>query len=85
MTHEHESHHAPDRIDRAFKWGFGGFLLIALFFLLAEHRAHVFGLLPWLLLLACPLMHFFGHGHHGRHGHSHAPEQPPSAKPGKEN
>lgn len=42
------------------------FLLIAGFFLFAEHRAHVFGILPFLLLLACPLLHLFGHGRHGR-------------------
>jgi hypothetical protein len=49
-----------------------GFLMIALFFLLTEHRAHVFGALPWLLILACPLMHLFmhrGHGHGGQHRH----------------
>lgn len=49
-----------------------GFLVIALFFLLTEHRAHVFGALPWLLILACPLMHLFmhrGHRHGGRHQH----------------
>jgi hypothetical protein len=31
----------------------------------------VLGLLIWLPLLACPLMHVFmhgGHGHHGIHG-----------------
>lgn len=30
-----------------------------------EHRAHLLGVLPYLLLLACPLMHVFMH-----HGHS---------------
>lgn len=43
------------------KWVLAGFLAIALFFLLTEHRAHLFGMLPYLLLLACPLMHLF-HG-----------------------
>jgi uncharacterized membrane protein len=46
-----------------------GFLIVAGFFLLTEHTAHVFGVLPWLLVLACPLMHLFmHHGHHGGHG-----------------
>ena len=46
-----------------------GFLIVAGFFLLTEHTAHVFGVLPWLLILACPLMHLFmHHGHHGGHG-----------------
>jgi hypothetical protein len=31
----------------------------------------VFGVLPYLLLLACPLMHLFlHHGHGGHHGGS---------------
>ena len=47
-----------------------GFLLIAGFFLQTEHRAHLFGLLPWLFLLACPLLHVFMHGGHGAHGDS---------------
>ena len=44
-----------------------GFLVVAAFFLFSEHRAHFFGVVPYLLLLACPLLHFFGHGGHGRH------------------
>jgi hypothetical protein len=44
------------------------FIAIAGFYLLAEHRAHVFGVLPWLLLLACPLLHLFMHGGHGGGG-----------------
>lgn len=44
---------------------------VAGYFLLTEHLAHVFGALPFLLLLACPLMHvFMHHGHH--HGSHHA-------------
>jgi hypothetical protein len=41
------------------------FLAIAGFYLIAEHRAHVFGYLPFLLLLACPLLHMFMHRGHG--------------------
>ena len=44
------------------------FALIAGFFLILEHRAHVYPYLPWLLLAACPLMHVFMHGRHGNHG-----------------
>ena len=44
------------------------FLAIAAFFLLTEHRAHLYGALPFLLLLACPLLHVVGHGGHGGHG-----------------
>lgn len=43
------------------------FLGIIGFFLIIEHRAHLFGVLPYLLLLLCPLMHFV-HGH-GEHKH----------------
>lgn len=46
-----------------------GFLAIAAFFLLSEHRAHVLGVLPFVLVALCPLLHFFGHGGHGGHGH----------------
>jgi hypothetical protein len=45
-----------------------GFLAIASFFLVAEHRAHLLpyaGYLFFLIFLACPLMHFFMHGGHG--------------------
>lgn len=55
-----------------------GFVLVAAFFLITEHRAHLFGILPYLLLAACPLMHFFGHGHGGHGGDESKPE--PGAK-----
>src|SRR5436190_1533801 len=29
------------------------------FYLVTEHTAHLFGVLPFLLILACPLMHVF--------------------------
>ena len=45
-----------------------GFLAIAVFFLVTEHRAHAFGYLPLILLLLCPLLHLFMHGGHGGHG-----------------
>ena len=38
------------------------------FFLWTWHRTHLFSALPYLLLLACPLMHFFMHRSHGRRG-----------------
>ncbi len=53
---------------------FIGFLAFAMLLLLTEHRAHVLGILPYLILLACPLMHLFMHHGHGqgnddRHSH----------------
>jgi hypothetical protein len=77
MTHEH-AHHDPGPLGPETPWwrsrsgiALLGFLAVAAFFLLTEHRAHVFGALPWLLLLACPLMHLFMHGGHGHGGHGH--------------
>ena len=55
----------------------GGFLLIALFYLLTEHTAHFFGVLPFLLVLACPVMHLFMHHGHGGHGGSGTPPAAP--------
>lgn len=43
------------------------FLVITAFYLLIAHTAHVFGLLPYALLLLCPLVHLFMHGGHGDH------------------
>ncbi|CUX65201.1 DUF2933 domain-containing protein (plasmid) [Agrobacterium tumefaciens] len=41
--------------------------LILVFYILREHWGHVLGYAPYLILLACPLMHLFhrpgGHGH----------------------
>lgn len=52
------------------------FLAVALFFLLTEHTAHVMGALPYVLLLACPVMHLMHHRghHHGVHGHGNDPK-----------
>ncbi|MDO8769236.1 MAG: DUF2933 domain-containing protein [Burkholderiaceae bacterium] len=49
---------------------------IAAYFLLTEHRAHFFGALPFLLLLACPLMHVFMHHGHSGHGHRLGDNEP---------
>ena len=46
---------------------FLGFAAIAVFFLWEEHKAHLLGVLPYVLLLLCPLLHLF-HGGHGGHG-----------------
>ena len=53
---EHAQHHNGS--DGASRWVFRGFLLIAGFYLITEHRAHLYGIVPYLLLLACPLMHY---------------------------
>ena len=46
------------------------------FWLLREHWGHVLGYAPYLLFLACPLMHLF-HGH-GRHDHGQRSKTPSS-------
>jgi peptidoglycan/LPS O-acetylase OafA/YrhL len=52
-----------------------GFGAVVAFFLVTEHRAHLYGALPFLLLLACPVMMLFMH-----HGHRHQDHQ--DAAPG---
>lgn len=70
---------SPDRLDddgkqrsrfTATNIALVGFMAIAAFYLIAEHRAHLLGWLPWLIILACPLLHIFMHGGHGGHGDS---------------
>lgn len=41
--------------------------LVGVYYLFTAHLTHVTQAVPYLLLLACPLMHFFGHHGHGRH------------------
>ena len=77
MSH-HADHQQDDPANRKIEsrsfWGtpaglgFVALLGIAGFFLYSEHRAHLFGALPWLLILACPLLHIFMHRGHGGHG-----------------
>lgn len=86
MRHEHEHYtqnggsDSPKRALLASRenWVLIGFLAIAGFYLVTEHTAHLFGALPYLLLLACPLMHIFMHRGHGRHGSSEGANKGPS-------
>ena len=48
-----------------------GFGAVVAFFLITEHRAHLYGALPFVLLLACPVMMLFMHHGHGPHDHHH--------------
>jgi hypothetical protein len=66
MSDTHETQH----LSRG-RWVFYCFLAIAGFLLFTEHRAHVLGILPYLFLLACPLMHLFMHHGHGDHDSHH--------------
>ena len=74
MSHDHvhaerlDKHAAPPFWRSRYAIGFLVLGAVAVYFLLSEHRAHFFGALPFLLLLACPLMHLFMHGKHGGTG-----------------
>ena len=64
----------PHHMERSY-WTSRAFLIFLAFgamatvLLWSEHRAHLLGVLPYLFLLACPLLHIFGgHGSHGAHG-----------------
>lgn len=78
MTTPHHNHdEAPGestRVSRPLKTALLMVALVGGFFLLREHWDHVAGNWIYLLLLACPLMHFFhGHGGHAGHGDQAAP------------
>ena len=76
-----QDHHS---IRRRSRWVLYGFLAIGGFLLFTEHRAHALGLLPYLLLLACPLMHLFMHHGHGGHHATKAGEPSGGASPTQE-
>ena len=50
-------------------WALAVVVAVGGFYLVTEHTAHLFGALPYLFLLACPLMHVFMHRGHGHKGH----------------
>lgn len=71
MDHHHDHGKGPEGSPTSFFTRSMGvavamLALIAFFYILREHWQHVAGSWPYLLLLACPLMHVFMH-----HGHSH--------------
>lgn len=43
--------------------------LVGLGSLFRNHTTHILSVLPYLILLACPLMHIFMHGGHDGHNH----------------
>jgi hypothetical protein len=73
---EVDMNHLPPANNSVHRWVFWGFVGIAGFFLLTEHTAHLQGILPYLLLAACPLMHLFMHHGHGSHHHRHEQQAP---------
>lgn len=83
MDDRHEGHDNPPSFWSS-RYAIGWIVIggIAAYFLLTEHLAHVVGALPFLLLLACPLMHVFMHHGHGGHGHHrhHKPDDTNSSE-----
>lgn len=60
------------RANRSFRigWILWAVLAIGLALVVLDHRAHVFGVLPYLLVLGCLLAHrlmHHGHRNHGEH------------------
>ena len=88
MNHQHQGNDSPPSFWTT-RYAIGLVVIggVAAYFLLTEHLAHVVGVLPYLLLLACPLMHVFMHGGHGHQDHHPGqPDKPSSAesrKPGE--
>ena len=82
MNHQHQGNDSPPSFWTT-RYAIGLVVIggVAAYFLLTEHLAHVVGVLPYLLLLACPLMHVFMHGGHGHQDHHPGqPDKPSSAK-----
>lgn len=55
-----------DLIGTPFGWGVTLVVAALGAYLLWNHTGHVVLALPYLFLLACPLIHLFGHHHHHR-------------------
>ena len=63
---EHGGHCLP-RVNSSWGWIFVAFGVMAVVLLWQEHRAHLLGVIPYLILLAGPLMHLLHRGHHRGH------------------
>ncbi len=80
MNHDHSQHDAETKGFWSSRYSIGLIVMgaIAAYFLLSEHRAHLFDALPLLLILACVGMHVFMHrGHGGGRGCNHNGQQHP--------
>lgn len=81
MEHGPQANHATGGLS-SFWTSRSAFVLLAFLamggvLLVTEHAAHALGLLPFLFILACPLLHIFGHGGHGDHG-AHSQQEGPN-------
>lgn len=81
MNHSHEDGNGRSpgpSWSRINQWVLWIGLAAAVAWMFVRHNAHLGQLLPFLILLACPLLHLFGHGRHGGHGgHGGGPEAHP--------
>ena len=78
---------ADDKPQGISKWRspFGLFMVaagvIGAYYLMTEHLTHVTQAVPYLILLACPLMHLFHGGHGHGHGGHHRSDEEKSPQP----
>ena len=86
MNHDHSQNGSEPKGFWSSRYAIGLLVMgaVAAYFLLTEHRAHFFAALPFLLLLACPLMHVFMHGGHGGHGGHAGHADPQQSRPAAE-
>jgi hypothetical protein len=68
--HNHHNASEPPSGNLRYWIGGVGFTAVIAILLYTGHGAHLLGALPYLLLLACPLLHVFMHGGHGGHNHN---------------
>ena len=71
---------------RLARWLLWAFIVMSAALLIAQHREHLGAALPFLILLACPLLHVFmhrGHGQHGRQGSERDGERDPESAPAR--
>jgi hypothetical protein len=63
-SHDLPRSHAEDVLyRRRVRWGLSAFVALAVLFVVKEQGAHLLGVLPWLVLLACAFAHRFFPGH----------------------
>lgn len=79
MSHAH-SEATPRQRNKPLPWIIVCLALAGLALAIYDHWAHVYGILPYLILLACPLLHVF-HGH-GSHEHGSKTARDPAGGTG---
>jgi hypothetical protein len=73
--HHHPESRAGLNWPRINQWLLWLGLAAAVAWLFFGHSAHLLQIAPFLILLACPLMHIFGHGGHGGHAEHRRDEE----------